>query len=298
MRDQRLAHRASRQLGLFTHTQAVECGFPRETIRRRLQQRVWDEIDVRVYRAATAARPDARQRIMARVLATGGVASDLSAAALFGLLPHSDEPHVVVTRGARAGTRQGVRTTRSLERFDTTTVDGIPVTSPVRTLIDVVAVTSPTEFEDTLDLALVTGVVRIRPLEARARALWTPARPGCAIVVHLLENRSPDVLRARNKWEARVLRLFKAAGVAPPCVNFRLSIGGQNREIDLAWLDLKIAVEFDGFVPHSSRRVFDDDRVRQNALVAEGWRVFRLTKTALERDARTAIVPILAALAG
>ena len=46
------------------------------------------------------------------------------------------------------------------EPIDTTTVDGIPVTSPVRTLIDVAAVTSPTEFEDTLDLALVTGVVR------------------------------------------------------------------------------------------------------------------------------------------
>jgi hypothetical protein len=60
---------------------------------------------------------------------------------------------------------------------------------------------------------------------------------------------------------------------------------------------VKIAVEFDGFVPHSSRRVFDDDRVRQNALVADSWRVFRLTKTALERDLESALGPILAALA-
>jgi very-short-patch-repair endonuclease len=190
-----------------------------------------------------------------------------------------------------------VRTTRELDRVDRTTIECIPTTSPVRTLIDIAAVMPFAEYEDTLDLALVTGVVRMRPLEARARALWTPARPGCATVLHLLESRSVDVMRTRNKWEARVLRQLETAGAAPPRVNFRLRSGGQNRQIDLAWPDLKVAVEFDGFVPHSSRRVFDDDRARQNALVAEGWRVFRLTKTALERDTRTAFAPILAAVA-
>ena len=58
----------------------------------------------------------------------------------------------------------------------------------------------------------------------------------------------------------------------------------------------KVAVEFDGFVPHSTRRVFDDDRVRQNDLVDDDWLLFRLTKTALEADARRAFDPIARAL--
>ena len=54
------------------------------------------------------------------------------------------------------------------------------------------------------------------------------------------------------------------------------------RYLDLAWPDAKVAVEFDGFVPHSTRRVFDDDRARQNDLVADGWTVFRITQSMLD----------------
>lgn len=296
-RDRRLVSHARHQLGVFTRAQAAQSGFPRQTIRRRLRSGVWEEIDARVYRAAAAAPPDAWQRLMARTLATGGVACGLSAGALYGLLPFPKDPRVMVRRGARSSAGPGVCTTRELESVDTTIVDRIPATTPARTLIDVAAVLPLGVFEDTLDLALVTGVVREGRLATRARALWTPRRSGCATVLRLLESRQPDILRTRNKWEALVLRLLDAAGAPRPQVNYRLRAGEQNREIDFAWPELKIAVEFDGFVPHSSRRVFDDDRVRQNALVADGWRVFRLTKTALERDLHTALAPILAALA-
>ena len=69
------------------------------------------------------------------------------------------------------------------------------------------------------------------------------------------------------------------------------------RYLDLAWPELMIAIELDGRVPHSARRVFDDDRARQNALVADGWTVFRLTWTALERDRGAAFAPVLATIA-
>ena len=70
-----------------------------------------------------------------------------------------------------------------------------------------------------------------------------------------------------------------------PQVNYRVRVGGRVRYLDLAWPDAKVAVEFDGFVPHSTRRVFDDDRVRQNDLVADGWTVFRVTEDDARRDA-------------
>jgi very-short-patch-repair endonuclease len=73
-----------------------------------------------------------------------------------------------------------------------------------------------------------------------------------------------------------------------------VQVGGRRRYLDLAWPDVKVAVEFDGFVPHSTRRVFDDDRARQNDLVAARWTVFRITKTMLDSDPVGTFRPIAA----
>ena len=81
-------------------------------------------------------------------------------------------------------------------------------------------------------------------------------------------------------------------GLPPPRVNYRVHVGGRRRYLDLAWPDVKVAVEFDGFVPHSTRRVFDDDRARQNELVAARWTVFRVTKTMLDADPAGAFRPV------
>ena len=98
-------------------------------------------------------------------------------------------------------------------------------------------------------------------------------------MLELLDQRDP-LLNTRNIWEARVLKMARRVGLPVPSSNYRVHVGGRNRSIDLAWPGEKVAAEFDGFVPHSSRRVFDDDRVRQNDLVDDDWLLFRLTKTA------------------
>ncbi len=87
---------------------------------------------------------------------------------------------------------------------------------------------------------------------------------------------------------------MRELGLPEPRVNYRVQVGGKRRYLDLAWPDVKVAVEFDGFVPHSTRRVFDDDRVRQNHLVADRWTVFRVTKTMLDTDALGTFRPIAA----
>jgi very-short-patch-repair endonuclease len=91
--------------------------------------------------------------------------------------------------------------------------------------------------------------------------------------------------------------MIRASGLPDPQVNAPVHVGGRTRYLDFAWRRQKVAVEFDGFVPHSSRRVFDDDRDRQNDLVDNDWLLFRLTKTALERNARVALRPVERALA-
>ena len=226
---------------------------------------------------------------MALTLSSGGVASHASAAALYGLVEPPSQHDVTVTRSTRSSSTAVAHSSTSLTSTDIASVDGIPATSPARTLIDVAGTLQNEQFEDVLDLAIVTHIVTPVRLRARATELWAPRRRGCAVVLELLDQRDPDLVKARNIWEARVLRMVRAAGLPRPECNFRVHVGGRDRYLDLAWPSEKVAAEFDGFVPHSTRRVFDDDRVRQNDLVDDDWLLFRLTKTALEADAGRAV---------
>ena len=292
-KDRELAKLAATQYECWTLRQALDCGFRRPAIRRRLESEQWEEIAVRVYRLYQATRPSDRQLLRARTLATGGVISGRSAGALYGWLPFPREPEITIERSARRNTHVGVRITDSLPAKDVSVVDGIPVTAPARTLIDLAGVLSRHRFEDLLDQVLVSGIVRAKRLETRARELQAARRPGCAVVLRVLAERHPELTRARNAWEAKVLRTIVRLRLPPPRVNYRVRVGGRTRYIDLAWPDRRIALELDGFVPHSNRRIFDDDRVRQNDLVAAGWTVYRVTWTAFSANPLAALGPVV-----
>ncbi len=295
--DQRLRALARRQHGVFLLGQAVEIGFTRPVIQRRLGRNVWEQVMPRVYRSSPTRAVDWRQVVMGLALVTRGVASGPTAGALYGLVPPPHRPEVIAPRPSRLVLPGAVHTTAALPSDDVTVVDGIPATSPVRTLIDLGGMLPIGRFEDVLDAAIVQRLVTVGRLQTRAQELWAPRRNGCAIVLALLEQRHPELARAANLWEAKVLRVVRSLGVPDPRVNYRVQVGGKRRYLDLAWPAAKVAVEFDGFVPHSTRRVFDDDRARQNDLVADGWTVFRVTKTMLDADPTGTFRPIAAVLA-
>ena len=296
-RTDQLRALARRQQGVFSLKQAVDLGFARSTIARLLERRDWEEVVPRVYRSAVARPVDWRQSTMAMTLVTGGMAAGRSAGALFDFVPPPAVPEVLVSRAGRLPLSAVVRTTATLPAGDCTTVDGIPSTSPIRTLLDLAGHLPQPLFEDVLDTAIVQGRVRSGRLQARAQELWAPRRRGCAVVLELLEQRHPGLARAANLWEARVVRIVRQLGMPDPEINHRVRVGGRIRSFDLAWPEAKVAVEFDGFVPHSTRRVFDDDRARQNDLVADGWTVFRVTKTMLDADPLATFRPIAAKVA-
>jgi hypothetical protein len=285
-----------RQHSIFTLVQALECGFTRPVIRRKLGSGEWIEVEPRAYRVAAAGPLEWRARLMALTLSSGGVASHGTAAALYGLAEQPTQLEITVTRAARSMSTAGAHSSLSLESVDLAMVDGIPATSPARTLIDAAGTLERGTFEDLLDLAIVNRTVTPARLRARATELWSPRRRGCAVALGLLDQRDPELANARNIWEARVLRMARVARLPRPKSNYRAHVGGRDRFLDLAWPGEKVAAEFDGFVPHSTRRSFDDDRVRQNDLVDDDWLLFRLTKSALEADPGRAFAPIVRAV--
>lgn len=289
-----LAIVAGRQHRTFTLAQALAAGFTRNRIRRLLAIGAWVEPRPRVYRVAAAGPVTAAELLMAHVLHTGGHAAGFSSAHLHRIVEQAPaEPEVIIGRNAWSNRHTGiVSVTDRLDPVDLTQVDGIPALTPVRTVLHIGGRVRPDVLELVCDRAVTSNLIDPVRLELRARELRAPRRNGCARVLEVIADRHPDLAEARNEWEARLLRLSRRFGLSDPVPNLAVRIGGRQRFLDLAWVDALVVVEFDGYAWHSDRRTFDDDRVRQNELVAAGWQPFRLTSTALRQSEIAAFEPV------
>ena len=82
-----------------------------------------------------------------------------------------------------------------------------------------------------------------------------------------------------SRLENIVRRAFEMrAAAADPAVPDFCADGVFVAEVDFAYPDVWLAIEADGYEFHSSRKQWENDRVRQNELVALGWSVLRTTK--------------------
>lgn len=288
----RLRAHGRRQHGLFTYTQAIEANVGKDMLARNLRSHRWEEVEPDVYRALPAAALSFEQRAHAMALSAGGVAYGRTAVALYDLGARPAAVEVLVDRPLRNRDRPGLHSTRSLPASDVTTVARIPTTMPCRSIIDAAATLTPDTCCQLVDAAVVRRLVRPESLARRANELLNSRRPGASRVLAALAEQHPLLDRARNEREAQVLRLCREHGLPDPVPNHVVVVGGARRMLDTAWPDCMVDLEFDGFGPHTVRRTFDDDRARQNLLVAEGWLVFRTTARLLERDPRGVFEPI------
>jgi hypothetical protein len=114
-----------------------------------------------------------RGRWLAAVLACGpgAVLSHVSAAALWGLRPSSAAVVDVTVPGTGARKRNGLRIHRARDLTgQTDTRDGIPVTTPARTVLDLAETLQRRPLERLLDQAENTRLADVASLDALARA--------------------------------------------------------------------------------------------------------------------------------
>jgi hypothetical protein len=210
-------------------------------------------------------------RWMAAVLAAGpdAVLSHRSAAALWGIRP-SARPRIEVTAPRRS--RPGVQVHQARLAPDEITVrDGIPVTTPARTLVDLAAVLRPDEIKKAVNQA---EILRL-PYPDLSR--YTGRRG----MKHLQTR--PEPVMTRSKLERDFIAFVEAHGLPTPLVNAGLG----TKEPDFRWPKHKLIVEVDGFGTHGTRQAFEDDRARDRRLAAAGWQVVRVTYRQLHEEPRT-----------
>lgn len=220
---------------------------------------------------------------MAAVLAAGegAVLSHRSAARFWRLIPPAAE-WVDVTCPKGELKRDGIVGHRSRPRDDEWLVeDGIPVTSPFRTIFDLAAVVGKRELERAWHEAEVQGLrdrVSLPMLLERY-----PGRRGARNLRALLEADGP-VGFTRNDFEEAFVAFVDDYRLRRPRMNGTLALRGRFFEIDALWEDERVAVELDSRSVHGTNKNFESDKQRDRILLAEGWRTVRVTWRQLKEE--------------
>ncbi len=188
--DARLAGVAVLQQGVFSRAQATAAGFSAAQIERRVRAAAWKRELPRVYRNAATPASTALS-YWAAVLWAGPecVVSHASAAAIWRIpVAPVDRPELIVpkARGPRVAGVVVHRVTR-IDVQDVVRVEGLPVTSPARTIIDLAGVLAQGELELALASARSRRLVTARSVGIRLDQLGMLGRPGAGRLRALLE---------------------------------------------------------------------------------------------------------------
>jgi hypothetical protein len=217
-----------------------------------------------------------RQRWWGAVLAASdSVLSKASAAAAWEIRPW-EARFEMVTRPGSGGPRlqEGVLAFRSTTLAGHTThLDGLPITTPERTITDLAASLAAPSVRK-----LAREAVRLRRTTMADLAKHLGANPGLRgtadIRRYVAEHMRLPFHRCRSDAEAMALEAVDGAGWDIPAVNVR--IAGQ--EADLSWPDRRLIVEIDGPNFH----LFADEDARKTAAWQRaGWTVRRIPSAAV-----------------
>jgi hypothetical protein len=179
------------------------------------------------------------------------------------------------TRGHR---RPGPRIHHStiLEEEDLSQIDGIPVTSVARTLLDVAGRRRHRPLNDAIERAERRELLDLGEVDALlARAGGHPGREPLRAATEIY--RAPAYSRARS--ERLFLAAVKDAGLPRPALN----IWVEKWEIDAYWEAERFAVEVDGWEAHRTRQAFEDDHLRWEEMKLAGIEVVPISARRIEK---------------
>jgi very-short-patch-repair endonuclease len=217
---------------------------------------------------------------MGAVLACGpGAAlSHRAAGERWAMLPMGNGPIDVTTRRSVSGHR-GIRIhrVRHFDDRDWLVMDGIPLTTPERTLLDLAEVLTERQLRRAAQEA-----ARMRRFNTKAIQELLDRSPGRRGQRQLRTLLSDAVVepRSRSELEDRFHQLVKEANLERPESNAKLL----GYRVDAVWRKQKIVVELDGFQDHGTRERFETDRERDAALQLAGFKVLRFTDRMLARQ--------------
>jgi hypothetical protein len=221
-----------------------------------------------------------RQRVAAACLHPASpAASGLTATHLWTLWQEPELIEVTV-RAPRKIRIDGITVHRSadIRAEDVTVLDGIRVTTPTRTLVDLGRVLPETEVARVLHHALTVGLVDpVRLMQMRIE-VGEHGRNGAGVLGRLLESLPSDAAIHDSGPEFSLRCLLVAAGLPDPVAQWPVEVAGRRYHLDLAYPDAMLALEYDGHDWHSSPTQLAADTARQAKCESVGWTFIRVRK--------------------
>lgn len=277
--------------GLALRAEVRALGVPERTLFRRLREGSAVEVNPWVI-ALPGTHLDLATLTRAAVLARPtAIPAGLSSAALLGDGPWDEVPRIgppwlVCEReralDARVFRHPGIRTV---------TCAGLVVAHPAYVVVDLLRFLDHDAAAAVGRSALQRRTATLDFLAERRAALGrlAGARQLGLVIEELYEG-------THAESERRFVALLREAGVGGWRANHPVRVGARRYFLDVAFPDARLAIEIDGRAHHSSAVAFQNDRRRQNDLVAAGWTVLRFTWDDLVNRPHDVVARILAAL--
>jgi very-short-patch-repair endonuclease len=247
----------------------------------------------RVFRSAYAiGHPHAspRGRLLAATFACGkgALISHRSAAALLGLLDKGPAVIDIIPVSEAGRAIDGIRfhRVRPPRRDEVGAVDGIPCTSPARTLVDIAGTVGDWTLRSCFERAAQRKLLDIPAIEAS----MDPERRGNPSLRKLINEwrKAATVARKgklKSPLEAKVLPLLLRRNLPAPLLNAPVEIPNGRIEVDFLWPDHRLVVEADSRDFHGTDLAFERDRWRDRELFSAGYSTLRVTHRQAEREA-------------
>jgi len=273
----RLVALASKQFGVVNRADLEIADVSWKWLRGRLATGEWKRVHRGVFRLGCN-QPTLDEREMAALLAAGegAVLSHTSAARRLGLDVTEDETVHITIHASRKAKVRGAKVWRSrnIGSRDIGNRGLLRLTNLPRTLIDLAATLDDGELRAAFDSAL---------RQNSANAAWIsrvlnrhgPGRHGVGRLRALVDEYRRGDEVPDSALESLGVELAKATGREPQLHLNVLDEAHHVAEVDLAWPELKLCVQFDGWKTHRTRAVFVRDRKQDRALVKLGWTVVR-----------------------
>lgn len=293
MPDSLLDPRAAALAGrVFSAAQARLSGFSRDEITRLVRTRHWVRlrhgvyVDRATFDVMSGQTPRHRLFVQAHLLKLGSqaVASHRSAASLLGMSLIEPPEVVEVTRTtATTRVRPGLRVLDAPLPAEHRACDaeGVAVTSPARTVIDLARYAPFRDAVVTADSALHMGLVTVEELtQALDLARFWRGSLAAGRVLSAADARSASPGETLLRLDLHALGWTSAV----PQSEVR-GASGKSYFADFELPDVKVLVEFDGRVKYldSPRDVFDAEKRREDDLRLMGWSFVRVVWADLGR---------------
>ncbi len=278
-------HFVRHQYGLVTNPQLTDLGWTRHQLEHALRVGRLVRVHPGVYR--TIGSPICyRQRLLAACLASGryAVVSHRAAAHLWGLEVKQGPVEITVPY-AKSPSLRGVRIHRSTDLVPqhTTARDRIPVTNPLRLLVDVGAVVPLAELATIVDAAVLEGLVTFPDIHAMVEVVAQRGRRGIGPLRTVLRDRPLGDARPERVLEPVMMRILHEHGIGGAVYQQVVKVGGHVFRIDIGIPHVKLGLEVDGLKWHGTRAAAIRDRERRRLLRAAGWELMEFTATDLRR---------------